>query len=179
MQGHLYISTKSYHKRVKIVSIQDTKQYSLSEWKTFCLWTFYNIILLLLQFFWWKYHTSSLGLYNNTMSSEKITVEIERWYNSSSTNTTGCHLWFPWSRLPILLNPKPHSSHFETVRIHKSRKNKFVSSTCLLKKISKIKSIEEKVVSVKEKKTLHIKESGKKLKTNYLKEMITLLFKYK
>ena len=49
----------------------------------------------------------------------------------------------------------------------------------MLKEISKIKSIEKKITSVKEKKTLHIKESGEKLKTNYLKELITLLFKYK
>ena len=58
--------------------------------------------------------------------------------------------------------------------IYKFRKNRFLSSTCLLKEISKIKNIEKKVASVNEKKTLHIKESGEKLKTKYLKEMITL-----
>ena len=36
--------------------------------------------------------------------------------------------------------------------ICKSRKNKFLSSTCLLKEISKIKSKEKKVASVNEKK---------------------------
>ena len=63
--------------------------------------------------------------------------------------------------------------------IYKSRKRKFLSSTCLLKEISKIKNIQKKIASVNEKKTSHIKESGKKLKANCLKEMITPLFKYK
>ena len=53
--------------------------------------------------------------------------------------------------------------------IYKSRKNKFLSSTCLLKEISKIKNIEKKIASVNEKKTLHIKETGEKLEVNYLK----------
>ena len=94
----------------------NNKQYSLSKWKKFCLWTFYNIILLHLQFFWWKYHTSFLWLYNNTMSLEKITVETERWYNSSSANTAGCYVRFSWSQLPVLSNPKPHS-YFETEHV--------------------------------------------------------------
>ena len=33
-------------------NIRYYKQCYLSEWKTFCLWTFYNIISVLLQFFW-------------------------------------------------------------------------------------------------------------------------------
>ena len=53
--------------------------------------------------------------------------------------------------------------------IYKFRKNKFLSSTCLLKEISKIKNIEKKIASVNEKKTLHIKETGEKLEVNYLK----------
>ena len=61
--------------------------------------------------------TSFLWLYNKTIYLEKITVELEKWFNSFSNNTTSCHLRFPWTRLPILLNPKSHSSHFETVRI--------------------------------------------------------------
>ena len=44
--------------------------------------------------------------------------------------------------------------------IYKSRKSKFLSSTCLLKEISKIKNIEKKVISVNEKKMSHTKESG-------------------
>ena len=36
--------------------------------------------------------------------------------------------------------------------IYKSRKNKFLSSTCLLKEISKIKNIEKKIASVNEEK---------------------------
>ena len=36
--------------------------------------------------------------------------------------------------------------------IYKSRKNKFLRSTCLLKEISKIKNIQEKIASVNEKK---------------------------
>ena len=81
--------------------------------------------------------------------------------------------------------------------IYKSKKNKFLSSTCLLKDIEKKniekknkknnniktikkhKNIEKKIASVNEKKTLHRKEIGEKLKTIYLKKMITLLFKYK
>ena len=47
--------------------------------------------------------------------------------------------------------------------IQKSRKNKFLSSTCLLKEISKIKIIKKKVASVNGKKTLHIKESEGKI----------------
>ena len=71
------------------------------------------------------------------MSLEKITGEIERWFNSSSANTTGCHLRFPWNRLSILL---------------------FLSSTCLLKEVSKIKNIEKKAVaSVNEKKNIAYK----------------------
>ena len=66
-----------------------------------------------------------------------------------------------------------HAILISKVYIWKSRKNKFQSNTCLLKEISKIKNIEKKVSSVNEKKTLHIKESGKKLKTNYLKEVTT------
>ena len=42
--------------------------------------------------------------------------------------------------------------------IYKSRKNKFLSSTCLLKEISKIKNIEKKFAYANEKKTLHIKK---------------------
>ena len=72
-----------------------------------------------------------------------------------------------------------HILFISKLYINKSRKSKFLSSTCLLKEISKIKDIEKKIASVNEKKTLHIKESGEKLKTNYLKEMIALLFKYK
>ena len=65
------------------------------------------------------------------------------------------------------------------LHICKSRKNKFVSSTCSLKETSKIKNIEKKIAFVKEKKTLHVKESGEKFKKNCLKKMITLLYKYK
>ena len=42
--------------------------------------------------------------------------------------------------------------------IYKSRKNKFLSSTCLLKEISKIKNIEKKIASVNEKKKRCIKK---------------------
>ena len=56
------------------------------------------------------------------------------------------------------------------------QKKKNLSSTSLLKEISKIKNIEKKVASVKEKKILHIKVSGKKLKTKYLQEVIRVLF---
>ena len=87
------------------------------------------------------------------MSLEKVTVEIERWFSSSSTNTTDCYLRFFLSRLPILLNPKPHSSHFETVHIQ------ILSSTCILKEISKIKNIEKKVASVNEKKNFTYKKT--------------------
>ena len=51
-----------------------------------------------------------------------------------------------------------------------------------LNESSKIKNLEKKVASVKEKKnkkTSHIKESEKKFKTNYLKKVIALLLKYK
>ena len=116
LEGHLCITTKSYHKYVSFQYKILNKILYLNE-KRFWLWTFYNIILLLQQFFWWQYNTSCLWLYNNTMSLEKITVEIERWFNSSSTITACCHLRRPWSRLPILLNAKPHSSHFKTVHI--------------------------------------------------------------
>ena len=90
------------------------------------------------------------------MYLEKITVEIERWFNSFSTNNTGCHIQFPWSQVPILLNPKWHFSHFETVHIQ-SRKNKFLSSTCLLKEISRIKNTEKNVASANEKKNIEYK----------------------
>ena len=52
---------------------------------------------------------------------------------------------------------------------YKSRKSKFLSSTCLLKEISKIKNIEKKVASVNKKKASHIKESGEKLRETTLK----------
>ena len=58
-------------------------------------------------------------------------------------------------------------------------KKKYISKQHLLIKgdqeISKIKNIVKKVASVNEKKTYHTKESEEKLKTNYLKEVITLL----
>ena len=64
--------------------------------------------------------------------------------------------------------------------IYKSRESKFFISTCLLTKISKVKNKEKNVASVnKKQETLHIKETGKKLQTNYIKEVITLLIKYK
>ena len=44
--------------------------------------------------------------------------------------------------------------------IYNSRNNTFLSSTCLLKKISKIKNIEKKLHLLTKRKTLHIKESG-------------------
>ena len=47
--------------------------------------------------------------------------------------------------------------------ICKSRKSKFLTSTCLLKETSKIKNIEKKVAPVNEKQTSHIKESEDKL----------------
>ena len=63
--------------------------------------------------------------------------------------------------------------------VYKSRKKKILSSTCLLQEISKIKNIVKKFAFLNEKKTLHIKVSGENLKTKYLKEVTTLLFKYK
>ena len=47
--------------------------------------------------------------------------------------------------------------------IYKSRKNKFLSSTCLLKKISKIKNIEKKIASVNEKKNIAYKRTWEKI----------------
>ena len=41
--------------------------------------------------------------------------------------------------------------------IYNSRKNKFLSNTCLLKQISKIKNIQKKVASVNEKKNIGYK----------------------
>ena len=114
LEGHSYITTNTY---LRLFQYKILKNILYLNEKTFWLWTFYNTILILLQFFWWKYHTFFIWLYNNTMSLVKITVEIETWSNSSSTKTTGCHFWFPWIRLSILHNPKPHSSHFETVHI--------------------------------------------------------------
>ena len=55
----------------------------------------------------------------------------------------------------ILLIPK--------LDIYKYRKNKFVSSTCLLKEISKIKNIEKKVASVNEKKNIAYKRKWGKI----------------
>ena len=97
------------------------------------------------------------------MSLEKITVEIEWWYNSSSTNAKGCHFRFPSSRLPILLNPKPHSSHhFETVHIQVQKKT-FLSSTWLLREIRKIENIEKKIASVNEKKNIAYERKWEKI----------------
>ena len=84
------------------------------------------------------------------MSLEKIAVEIERWHSSSSTKTRGCHLWFPWSGLLVLLIQNGILL-ISKLYIYKSRKNKFLGSTCLLKEISKIKNIEKKNASVNEK----------------------------
>ena len=47
--------------------------------------------------------------------------------------------------------------------LYKSRKNKFLSSTCSLKEISKIKNIEKKVVSVNERKNIVYKRRWKKI----------------
>ena len=47
--------------------------------------------------------------------------------------------------------------------IYKSRKNKFLNSTCLLKEISKIKNIEKKVASVNEKKNIADKRKWGKI----------------
>ena len=55
------------------------------------------------------------------------------------------------------------------LHIYKSRKNKFLNSTYLLKEIRKIKNAEKKVASASEKKKLNIKESREKLKKNPLK----------
>ena len=60
------------------------------------------------------------------------------------------------------------------LHIYKSRKNKFLNSTYLLKEIRKIKNAEKKVASASEKKTLNIKESREKLKKKSLKEVINL-----
>ena len=63
--------------------------------------------------------------------------------------------------------------HREKKHRKKNKKNNNI------KTIKKHKNIEKKIASVNEKKTLHRKEIGEKLKTIYLKKMITLLFKYK
>ena len=98
------------------------------------------------------------------MYLEKITVEIERWFNSSSTDNTGCPIQFPWSQVKcqsyliqkdIFLISKLY--------IYKSRKNKFLSSTCLLKEISGIKNTEKNVASPNEKKSIEYKRKQGKI----------------
>ena len=45
-----------------------------------------------------------------------------------------------------------NTSYFETVHIKVQKKSKFLSSTCLLKEISKVENTEKKIASVNEKK---------------------------
>ena len=58
---------------------------------------------------------------------------------------------------------KNHILLISKLYIYKSRKNKVLSSTCLLKEVSKIKNIEKKVASFfcKQKKFAYKRKSGK------------------
>ena len=49
---------------------------------------------------------------------------------------------------------------------YKSRKNNFLSSTCLLKEFRKIKNIQKKVASVNEKKNFASKRKWEKIEDN-------------
>ena len=63
-----------------------------------------------------------------------------------------CQSYLIQNHIPLILK----------VYIHKSRKTKFLSSTCLLKEIRKIKNIEKKVASVKENKDIaYMRKWGK------------------
>ena len=86
------------------------------------------------------------------MSLKKITVEIERCFKFSSTNSIGCHLRFPRSQMPVLFNPNPTFFSFRNCTYTSPEKNKILSSTYLLKEISKMKIIEKKAASVNKKK---------------------------
>ena len=155
LEGHLCITTKSYHKYVSFQYKILNKILYLNE-KRFWLWTFYNIILLLQQFF-----------------CDNIT------HLACDCIITQCL----WKKLQLklkddltLLQLLPHAAIFGVLEvdcqcylmqnhillisklyIYNSRNNTFLSSTCLLKKISKIKNIEKKVASVNEKKNIAYK----------------------
>ena len=92
--GHLYITTKSYHHNTHLRSFQckilnniiylNEKRSVFGLCLTTSSWSFCNPFS--------ENMTHLVWLYNNTMSLEKITIEIERWYNSSSISTKGCYL---------------------------------------------------------------------------------------
>ena len=153
-----------YHEKlpqIPIVSIKILNKILYLNEKLFCLWTFYNIILLLLQFFWWQYNTSCLACIITQCLWKKLQLKLKD----------------DWTLLPLLPQAtifgvlefdcqshlmQNHIFLISKLYICNSRNNTFLSSTCLLKEISKIKNRKKLHLWMK-RKALHIKESGGKI----------------
>ena len=152
-----------YHEKlpqIPIVSIKILNKILYLNEKLFCLWTFYNIILLLLQFFWWQYNTSCLACIITQCLWKKLQLKLKD----------------DWTLLPLLPQAtifgvlefdcqshlmQNHIFLISKLYMYNSRNNTFLSSTCLLKEISKIKNRKKLHLWMK-RKALHIKESGGK-----------------
>ena len=153
-----------YHEKfpqIPIVSIKILNKILYLNEKLFCLWTFYNIILLLLQFFWWQYNTSCLACIIMQCLWKKLQLKLKD----------------DWTLLPLLPQAaifgvlefdcqshlmQNHIFLISKLYMYNSRNNTFLSSTCLLKEISKIKNRKKLHLWMK-RKALHIKESGGKI----------------
>ena len=137
-----------YHEKlpqIPIVSIKILNKILYLNEKLFCLWTFYNIILLLLQFFWWQYNTSCLACIITQCLWKKLQLKLKD----------------DWTLLPLLPQAaifgvlafdcqshlmQNHIFLISKLYIYHSRNNTFLSSTRLLKEISKIKNREKSCI---------------------------------